>query len=77
MTLRVIQPMAVWLWIGGGVIALETLRAAWPGHRRRPADPAEAPAAVGGPGPAVDVGPRPCTDDVHTLEPAAEPIGMR
>lgn len=39
MTLRVtIQPLIVWLWIGGGVMALGTLLCVVPG-RRRSADP--------------------------------------
>ena len=47
-TLRVIiQPMALWLWVGGGVMALGTVLAAWPGRRRRrPTDPVSAPASV-------------------------------
>ncbi|MGQ0833061.1 MAG: heme lyase CcmF/NrfE family subunit [Microthrixaceae bacterium] len=44
-TLRVIiQPMALWLWVGGGLMAFGTLLAAWPGRRRRrPTDPVSAP----------------------------------
>jgi cytochrome c-type biogenesis protein CcmF len=43
-TLRVIiQPMALWLWIGGGVMAFGTILAAWPGRRRRPTDPVSSP----------------------------------
>ncbi|MDP8936835.1 MAG: heme lyase CcmF/NrfE family subunit [Actinomycetota bacterium] len=35
-----IQPLVVWLWIGGMVMALGTAMAAWPGRRRsRPDDP--------------------------------------
>jgi len=47
-TLRVIvQPMAVWLWIGGGVMAVGTVLAAWPGRRRRlPTDPVSAPVPI-------------------------------
>jgi len=41
----VIQPLVAWLWIGGGVMALGTLLAAWPGRRRRPTDPVSAPVA--------------------------------
>ena len=53
MTLRVIiEPMAVWLWIGGGVMAFGTILAAWPGRRRRPTDPVSAPVEV-------DAGPPP------------------
>jgi cytochrome c-type biogenesis protein CcmF len=37
-----IQPLVVWLWIGGGVMALGTLLAAWPGRARR--RPEESPA---------------------------------
>ncbi len=51
-TLRVIiQPMVLWLWIGGGVIALGTLLAAWPGRRRRPTDATSAPLAGANAGP--------------------------
>jgi len=38
-----IQPMIVWLWIGGLVIAGGTLMAVVPGNRRRPTDPVSAP----------------------------------
>jgi cytochrome c-type biogenesis protein CcmF len=48
-TLRVIiQPMALWLWVGGGVMALGTVLAAWPGGRRRPTDPVSAPVPATG-----------------------------
>jgi cytochrome c-type biogenesis protein CcmF len=49
----IVQPMVVWLWIGGGVMALGTMLAAFPGRRRNPIDPVSAPlpaAAVGGDG---------------------------
>src|SRR3546814_15266864 len=56
-TLRVIiQPMAVWLWIGGGVIAFGTLLAAWPGRRRRPTDPVSARVALASDGPVPPLG---------------------
>ncbi|MFP5255866.1 MAG: heme lyase CcmF/NrfE family subunit [Acidimicrobiia bacterium] len=43
-TLRVIiEPMVLWLWVGGGIMGLGTLLAAWPGRRRRPEDPVSAP----------------------------------
>ena len=43
-TLRVTsQPLVMWLWIGGGVIALGTALAAFPGRRRRPTQPVSAP----------------------------------
>jgi cytochrome c-type biogenesis protein CcmF len=66
-TLRVIiQPMAVWLWIGGGVMAFGTILAAWPGRRRRPTDPVSAPVTAGGPLP----------DDVPEDDPTLEPVGV-
>jgi cytochrome c-type biogenesis protein CcmF len=43
-TLRVTaQPLVMWLWIGGGVIAVGTALAAFPGRRRRPTEPVSAP----------------------------------
>lgn len=47
-TLQVIlEPMVLWLWVGGGVIAFGTVLALWPGSRRRPTDPVSAvPSAV-------------------------------
>ncbi len=31
----IVQPLVVWLWIGGGMMAAGTILAAWPGERRR------------------------------------------
>jgi cytochrome c-type biogenesis protein CcmF len=39
-----IQPLILWLWIGGTLMGLGTVLAAWPGRRRRPTEPAAAPA---------------------------------
>jgi len=39
----IIEPLVAWLWIGGGIIALGTMLAAFPGHRRQGTDPASAP----------------------------------
>ena len=64
-----IQPLVVWLWIGGGLMGLGTLLAAWPGRRRRrPTDRPAAPVTADSPvrpdghadaaaAPAVTVGP--------------------
>jgi cytochrome c-type biogenesis protein CcmF len=41
-----IQPMVVWLWTGGGVMAVGTLLAVFPGRRRDPTDPVSAPVPV-------------------------------
>jgi cytochrome c-type biogenesis protein CcmF len=43
-TVRVtIQPLVIWLWIGGAMMALGTLLAVFPGRRRNPIDPVSAP----------------------------------
>ena len=31
----IIEPLVLWLWVGGGVMSLGTLVAAWPRRRRR------------------------------------------
>lgn len=38
-----IKPMIVWMWIGGGLMAVGTVLAAFPGRRRRPTAPVSAP----------------------------------
>ncbi len=40
----IVQPLIIWLWIGGAIMALGTAMAAFPGRRRRPTDPISAPA---------------------------------
>ena len=40
------EPLVDWVWVGGGIMFLGTLLAAFPGRRRRPTDPVSAP--VGG-----------------------------
>jgi cytochrome c-type biogenesis protein CcmF len=37
------QPLIVWLWIGGGVMAVGTLLSVFPGRRRNPTDPVSSP----------------------------------
>jgi cytochrome c-type biogenesis protein CcmF len=71
-TLRVIiQPMALWLWVGGGVMAFGTVLAAWPGRRRRPTDPVSAPVAV-------DEGTdHPGRTSVTASDPDPDPVGAR
>ncbi len=50
----VVQPLIVWMWIGGGVMGLGAALAAFPGRRRRPTAPASAPGgAEARPEPAV------------------------
>ena len=35
----IVQPLIVWLWIGGGVMAIGSLMAIFPGKRRVPTSP--------------------------------------
>ena len=41
-----VQPMVLWLWVGGFVMAFGTVLAAFPGRRRNPLDPVSAPAPL-------------------------------
>lgn len=52
-TIRVfLKPLVVWLWVGGAMMAIGTLLAAFPGSRRRPRDPVSAPLASSASSPA-------------------------
>ncbi len=58
-TIRVIiQPLVSWLWLGGLLMAVGTVLAAFPGSRRRPIDPVSAPLDSRRPGPDADESPR-------------------
>ncbi|HWC12437.1 MAG TPA: heme lyase CcmF/NrfE family subunit [Acidimicrobiales bacterium] len=59
-----IQPLVAWLWVGGGIMALGTALAAWPGRRRRPTEPASAPAVAVSP-PEPDAPERPVAVGPH------------
>lgn len=39
----VVQPLVMWLWVGGGIMVVGTAMAAVPGRRRRPTEAASAP----------------------------------
>jgi cytochrome c-type biogenesis protein CcmF len=39
----IVQPLVLWLWVGGILMAFGTLLAAFPGRRRDPTDPVSAP----------------------------------
>ena len=39
----IVQPLVTWLWIGGAIMAIGTILAAFPGRRRNPIDPVSAP----------------------------------
>ena len=55
-----IKPMIVWLWIGGALMAIGTVLAAFPGRRRRPTAPVSAPVAM--------------PDEDAATEPEREPV---
>ena len=40
----IVQPLVMWLWLGGAIMVVGTFMAAVPGRRRRPTEPASAPA---------------------------------
>jgi cytochrome c-type biogenesis protein CcmF len=41
----VVQPLVMWLWLGGGLVVIGSVLSAIPGRRRRPTDPVSAPVA--------------------------------
>jgi len=85
----VVQPLVMWLWIGGALVVVGSVLSAIPGRRRRPTDPVSAPvtdaASPGEPGisgPAPDrtspvasgsVDPTVTDVPVPSREPAPEP----
>ncbi len=44
-----VQPLVLWLWVGGFIMAFGTALALFPGRRRNPLDPVSAPVAAGAP----------------------------
>ena len=65
----IVEPLVMWIWIGGGIMLAGTLLAAWPGRRRRPTDPVSAP--VGAATPAADLIVRSGTASRRRCPPAA------
>jgi cytochrome c-type biogenesis protein CcmF len=53
-----IKPLILWMWIGGGLMAVGTVLAAFPGKRRVPTAPTSAPIVL-------DLPPDPVDEDVH------------
>ena len=72
-SLRVIvEPLAVWMWIGGMIIGIGTFLAAWPGQRRNPTDPVSAPIATRRPRRDPDPVDAPGSDADPDADPGAE-----
>jgi cytochrome c-type biogenesis protein CcmF len=72
-----VQPLVVWLWIGGGVMALGSVLALFPGSRRRPTDPVSViRAATGDRPPEPEPDPGASGDDADQAG-TAEPVGVR
>ncbi|MGI8710956.1 MAG: heme lyase CcmF/NrfE family subunit [Acidimicrobiales bacterium] len=82
----IVQPLIVWLWTGGAIMAFGSVLAAFPGRRRRPTEPVSAPVAGAGhqsepagsrPGPIGGGGAgAPDRDDADgDREPGAVPVG--
>ena len=57
-----VQPLVVWLWVGGLVMALGTLLAVVPGRRRDPIMPVSAPLPEPSPEPGTEPGPDPAPE---------------
>ncbi len=45
----VVQPLVMWLWIGGALVVVGSVLSAVPGRRRRPTDPVSAPVVASAP----------------------------
>lgn len=75
----VVQPLVMWLWIGGVLMVVGSVLSAVPGRRRRPTDPVSAsPAgAVPATGPSPDAVPAAGPPSVEVAAPAVprEPVG--
>ena len=70
----IIEPLASWLWVGGGIMGFGTLLAAWPSPRKRRAKEPAVPSAAGAFGPA---GGPPDQDDEAGSDVVPVPTGVR
>src|SRR5690606_12821356 len=77
-----VQPLVVWLWVGGGLMLVGSFLALFPGGRRRPTDPVSVVRAEHGPAGEPDdgdggAGSRPGPGDPGVPAGDAEPVGAR
>ncbi len=70
----IVQPLVMWLWLGGALMVIGTFMAVVPGRRRRPTEPASAPA--GEYRPTAPTPPRPDPEPVRMPEPVRDPVGV-
>ena len=74
----IVQPLVVWLWIGGALMAVGTAMAAVPGRRRRPTDAASAPVPAAASGdarpPAAHDEPEAVPEPVAAGDPDPAPV---
>ena len=66
----IVQPLVMWLWTGGAIMVIGTFMAVAPGRRRRPTDPASAPAGEDLPPPR-----RTAVPDRRIAEPVRDVVG--
>ncbi len=75
----VVQPLVMWLWIGGALVVVGSVLSAIPGRRRRPTDPVSAPvsdaASPGEPGNSGPVPERPSGVGSESVEPPVTVVG--
>jgi cytochrome c-type biogenesis protein CcmF len=71
-----LQPMTLWLWVGGLIMAFGTLLAVIPGRRRRPTDPTSTLDAGQDVGTLRPDPPAPGADD-HEVPEVLEPVPAR
>jgi cytochrome c-type biogenesis protein CcmF len=71
----VVQPLVMWLWVGGALLVLGSVLSAVPGRRRRPTDPVSAP-TVGTAREPEPMAPKDVESVTDTLpEPEPVPVG--
>ncbi len=69
----VVQPLVMWLWIGGGLVVVGSILSAIPGRRRRPTDPVSASVVDAGATVAPEPG-APVAGSPARSEPDADPL---
>ena len=70
----VVQPLVMWLWIGGALVVVGSVLSAIPGRRRRPTDPVSAPVAGAAPPVEPDLA-GPAAPEEVTVPLDREPVG--